>query len=66
MLKIPVEKDEKIEKALKRFKRKISNTKMITELRERQHFLKSSDKKRQQKKKAIYIQKLKDKEERAY
>jgi len=46
-----------LEKALKRYKRKFEKTKILRELRERKNFTKKSVKKREQKKKAIYIQK---------
>ncbi len=51
---------ENIERALKRFKRKFEKTGVIRELRTRQAFLKPSVVKREEKKKAIYIQKLQE------
>jgi small subunit ribosomal protein S21 len=63
MLKIEIKSGENIERALKRFKRKFNETKMIRQLREREQFIKPSVKKRQQKLKAKYIQKLRDNEE---
>lgn len=54
--------DGNIEKALKKLKRKVSQTKQVQELRERQKYTKSSVKKRMQKIKASYIQSLKDSE----
>ena len=60
MLITKVKPGENIERALKRFKRKFNETKMIRQLREREQFIKPSTKKRQQKKKAVYIQKLRD------
>jgi len=62
MLRIPVIQGENIEKALKRYKRKVNQTKQIIHLRENEQFVKPSVIKREQKKKAIYIQKLKDAE----
>lgn len=62
MLIEKVKPGENIDKALKRFKRKFNQTKMTQEIRERGEFKKSSVKKRETKKKAIYIQKLRDKE----
>ncbi|MFW6311745.1 MAG: 30S ribosomal protein S21 [Nanoarchaeota archaeon] len=53
MLKVNV-KDGNIEKALKKFKRKFNETKMISEIREREEYKKPSVLKRQEKKKAIY------------
>ena len=56
MLKIPVVKGN-INKALKLFKRKFRNTKMLQEIRKRKNYIKPTTKKRQIKEKAI----LKDK-----
>ena len=56
-------KDGKIDRALKQFKRKFKATGVVKELRERQQFTKKSVKKRKQKLKARYIQKLKDQED---
>ena len=56
---IIVEVDNKgsssIDKALRKLKRKVENTKMIKQLRERKEFTKPSEKKRTAKRKAIYI-----------
>ena len=52
MLKIPVIKGN-INKALKLFKRKFRNTKVLQELRERKNYTKPSAKKRVQKDEAI-------------
>jgi len=62
MLIIKLKEGENIEKALKRFKRKVNETKLIPNLREREQFVKPSVKKREMKKKAIYIQDLRRKE----
>lgn len=59
----PVKDGENIDRALKRFKRKFEKTGVIKELRSRQAFVKPSVIKRQQKLKAVYIQKLKREEE---
>ena len=59
MLIIKQERGENIERMLKRFKRKFEKTKVLRELRARQCFTKPSIKKREQKKKAIYVQGLK-------
>ena len=61
MLIIKVHKQEDINKALKRYKRKVDKTRLIKELRERTEYVKKSVKKRKQKQKAAYIQKLKSK-----
>jgi|TARA_R100000081_G_C4734695_1_gene125427 small subunit ribosomal protein S21 len=53
MLIVKVGKKENINQALKRFKRKVSKSKMMKEIRERKNFMKPSMKKRIQKLKAI-------------
>ncbi len=63
MIVIPVKEGENIERALKRFKRKFEKTGVIKELRERQKFTKPSIKRREQVKKAAYIQKLQQQED---
>mgnify|MGYP001384284251 CR=1 FL=1 len=64
MLRIILKKGENITKALKRFKQKVRNTKLMQEVRERKQFDKPSVKKRANKKKAIRVNqwKLKDEE----
>ena len=52
MLVIPVKKGN-INRALKQFKRKFRDTKVLKELRERQHFTKPSKKRRVEKDEAI-------------
>jgi len=52
MLRIPVVKGN-LNKALKQFKRKFKDTKVLRELRERKHYIKPSAKKRLQKNEAI-------------
>lgn len=63
MLIIKVKEGEKIERALKRMKRKYRNTKVLQNLRDRRYYSKPSVRRRQQIQKASYIQSLKDKEE---
>jgi small subunit ribosomal protein S21 len=58
MIVIPMKEGENIERALKRFKRKFEKTGVIRELRQRQAYIKPSVIKREQKKKAVYVQKL--------
>lgn len=58
MIVIPMKEGENIERALKRFKRKFEKTGVIRELRQRQAYIKPSVVKREQKKKAVYVQKL--------
>ena len=63
MLIIPVKEGENIDRALKRFKRKFDRTGTMRQLRRRQQFTKPSVVRRQEIKKAQYIQTLKDREE---
>ncbi len=63
MLRVIVNYGDNIEKSLKQFKRKVMNTKLIKELRDRQEFEKPSVTKRKKKLKALYIQQLKNAEE---
>lgn len=63
MLRVIVNEGDKIDRALKQFKRKVSNTKLIQEARRRQEFEKPSVKARRQRLKAEYIQKLRNEEE---
>jgi small subunit ribosomal protein S21 len=64
MLIIPVKEGESIDRALKRFKRKFDQTKMMRQIRTRKEFTKPSVKRRQQILKAKYIQRLRDMEDR--
>jgi len=64
MLIIPVKEGESIDRALKRFKRKFDQTKMMREIRKRKEFTKPSVRRRQQILKAKYIQRLRDMEDR--
>jgi len=63
MIVIPVKEGENIERSLKKFKRKFEKTGVVKELRSRQAFTKPSVKKRQQKLKAVYVEKLQREEE---
>jgi small subunit ribosomal protein S21 len=63
MLVVEVGKKETIDKALKRLKRKFDNTKVVKKLREKKEFTKKSVKRRQQIRKASYIQKKLSKNE---
>jgi len=63
MIVIPVKEGENIERSLKKFKRKFEKTGVVKELRNRQAFTKPSVQKRQQKLKAIYVQKLQREED---
>ncbi len=48
-----------LDAALKQFKNKVQKTKLVKELRERQKFVKPSESKREQIKKAVYSEKFK-------
>jgi small subunit ribosomal protein S21 len=63
MIVVPLKEGENIERALKKFKRKFEKTGVVKELRNRQAFSKPSVDRREQIKKAIYIQKLQREEE---
>ncbi len=63
MIIIPVKEGENIERALKRFKRKFEKTGVVKELRERQKFTKPSIKRREEIKRAAYIEKLQRQED---
>ena len=58
MIIVPIKEGENIEKALKKFKRKFEKTGIVKELRNRKNFEKPSVKRRDELKKAIYVQKL--------
>ncbi|MCW3786210.1 30S ribosomal protein S21 [Plebeiibacterium sediminum] len=63
MIVIPIKEGENIERALKKFKRKFEKTGAMRELRSRQAFTKPSVVRREEVKKAVYIQKLQQNEE---
>jgi small subunit ribosomal protein S21 len=63
MIVVPLKEGENIERALKKFKRKFEKTGVVKELRSRQAFSKPSVDRREQVKKAIYVQKLQREEE---
>ncbi len=63
MLKIIIKEGENIERALKRYKRKHRNIKIMQNLRENQYFTKPSVKRRREIQKAAYIQNLRDQED---
>jgi len=62
MLVVKVKDGEKIERALKRLKRKFRDTKVLQTLRDKKQFTKKSVEKRQNQKKAQYIQSLREKD----
>ncbi|MDZ7738400.1 MAG: 30S ribosomal protein S21 [Bacteroidales bacterium] len=63
MIIVPVKEGENIDRALKKFKRKFEKTGVVRELRDRQAFIKPSVRRREEVKKAAYIQKLQEEEE---
>jgi len=63
MIVVQVKDGENIERALKKFKRKFEKTGVIKELRERQAYTKPSMKRREEMKRAIYKQKLRENSE---
>jgi small subunit ribosomal protein S21 len=63
MIIVPVKEGENIDRALKKFKRKFEKTGVIRELRSRQAFVKRSVRRREEVKKAIYVQHLQQEEE---
>ena len=63
MLRVIVNEGDKIDRALKQFKRKYNNTKLIQECRQRQEFEKPSVTARKKRLRAEYIQKLRNEEE---
>lgn len=62
MLIVKLDKNTNIEKALKLLKSKVIKTRQSSQLVERKEYEKKSVKKRKMLKKAIYIQKIKNKE----
>jgi small subunit ribosomal protein S21 len=56
-------KNNNIDQAIKQLRRKVKNTKQLNLLRDKQQHTKPSISKRLQKQKAVYIQKIKDKEQ---
>ena len=63
MLRVILNEGEKIDRALKQFKRKVNNTKLIQQLRDRQEFEKPSVTARKRRLKAKYIQRLRNEED---
>ncbi|MCK4345270.1 MAG: 30S ribosomal protein S21 [Bacteroidales bacterium] len=63
MIVIPIKEGENIDRALKKFKRKFEKTGVIRELRERQAFMKPSVRRRNEIKKAVYIQRIQQDED---
>ena len=63
MIKIIIKEGENIERALKRYKRKHRNVKVIQNLRDGQFYTKPSVKRRREIQKAEYIQNMRDQED---
>lgn len=63
MIRVIVNEGDKIERALKQFKYKCNNTKLIQELRDRKEFHKPSEVARRQRLKAEYVQRLRNEQE---
>ena len=63
MIIVPIKEGENVERALKKFKRKFEKTGIVRELRNRKTFVKKSVKRRDEIKKAIYVQRLRLNEE---
>ena len=63
MLIIKLGKNESIERALKRYKRKVRNVIQQQQIRENRYHEKPSSIKRKQKSKAVYLQAKSDREE---
>ncbi len=62
MLIVKVKDGEKIDRALKRMKRKFRNTKVLQNLRDNRYYTKPSVIRRQELQKAAYVQSLRDQE----
>ena len=60
MLVIKVGKNEKIDRALKRFKKKFTNTQILKQLKEKKQHIKKSTKRRVEMQKAVYNRIKKD------
>ena len=63
MIIIPIKEGENIERALKRYKKKFERTGALKKLRRRKQFDRPSIINREEKQKAIYIEKLRKAEE---
>jgi len=63
MLIVEIKNNLSIDRALKILKNKVVETGMIKELRNRQEYKKKSERRRDEIKKAVYVQKLRDQEQ---
>lgn len=64
MIIVPVKEGESIDRALKKLKRKFEKTGVVKEVRERQTYKKPKTIRREQRAKAIYVQQLRDAQEK--
>jgi small subunit ribosomal protein S21 len=60
MIIVPVKEGESIDRALKKLKRKFERTGVMRQVRDRQSYTKPSVRRREEKKKAIYVQQLRN------
>lgn len=60
MLIVEANKERNIESALRIYKQKVQKTRLVQELRDRKEYVKLSVKKRNQKLKAIHVQRIKN------
>ena len=58
MIVVPIKDNETLDKALKRFRRKIDDLKLLQNLKSRTYYTKPSDKRRNEKSKATYRYKM--------
>jgi len=63
MIKVIIGKNENFNRALKRFRVRVRNTKVLQNYKTKQEFIKKSVKRRKEIQKAQYIQQLRTKEE---
>ena len=63
MIKVIIGKNENFNRALKRFRVRVRNTKVLQNYKTKQEFIKKSVKRRREIQKAQYIQQLRTKEE---
>lgn len=54
MLRIVIKEGESIERAVKRYRRKVKNVKLKEQIRERKHYTKKSDERRKEIEKSKY------------
>ena len=66
MIIIKKNEKESIDRMLKRYKQKTKRIKLVRNIRDGKYYTKPSTKKRAQKLKAIYIQKIRDDEKETY